>query len=41
MFIFYLILTEKIAYIPARDVNLIFSFFDVYAIISKLIDQPD
>jgi hypothetical protein len=23
-----------------RDVNLIFSFFDVYAVISKLIDQP-
>jgi hypothetical protein len=23
-----------------RDVNFIFSFFDVYAVISKLIDQP-
>jgi hypothetical protein len=25
--------------VPIRDVNLIFPFFDVYAVISKLIDQ--
>jgi hypothetical protein len=26
--------------LKSRDVNLIFSFFDVYAVTSKLIDQP-